>query len=109
MVILQLFGLVVSLKLGICCVRNRAQQILRISDNRSEIMPFVNVRTVKGLLSPEKKEELQTRLTDLLVEIEGHGDPNFRPYVWVLVEELGAPEWTFGGYHFDPAKQNPNQ
>ena len=50
-------------------------------------MPFVNVRTLKGALTPEQKTELQQRLTDLLVEIEGQGNKNFRQFVWVMIEE----------------------
>ncbi len=37
-------------------------------------MPFVHVQTVKGLLSDAQKRELQDRITDLMVEIEGRGD-----------------------------------
>ena len=60
-------------------------------------MPFVNVRTARGLLDDARKKELQERLTDLLVEIEGRGDPAFRPLVWVLVEELDPESWCIGG------------
>lgn len=62
-------------------------------------MPFVNVRTAKGLLSPARKRELQTRITDLLVELEGNGDPAFRPYVSVLIEEQDPENWAMGGTH----------
>jgi len=39
------------------------------------------------------------RLTDLLVEIEGAGDPDFRRFVFVLVlvEEHDAEDWSVGG------------
>jgi len=60
-------------------------------------MPFVNIRTARGLLSPAAKSELCTRLTDLLVEIEGGGDPDFRRFVFVLVEEHDAEDWSVGG------------
>ena len=62
-------------------------------------MPLVNVRTVKGLLNAQQKEQLQLRLTDLMVEIEGRGNAQFRPYVWVLIEELDASNWMLGGLH----------
>ena len=67
-------------------------------------MPFVNVRTVKGLLDAQQKEQLQKRLTDLMVEIEGRGNEQFRPYVWVLIEEQDAANWTLGGIH--PTTEN---
>lgn len=46
-------------------------------------MPFVNVQTVKGMLDERQKSELLSRITELLVEIEGRGDPAFRQSVWV--------------------------
>jgi hypothetical protein len=39
-------------------------------------MPFVNVQTIKGIMNAEQKSELLRRMTDLMVEIEGKGDPS---------------------------------
>lgn len=64
-------------------------------------MPFVNVRTAQGLLSPARKRELQERMTDLMVEIEGRGNPEFAGYVTVLVEELPADAWCVQGASLD--------
>ncbi|MDP9954428.1 4-oxalocrotonate tautomerase [Epilithonimonas hungarica] len=59
-------------------------------------MPFVNIRTYKGFLSVSEKKELQNKITDLLVEYEGKGNPEFRKLVWVMLEE--EPEnWMLGG------------
>lgn len=60
-------------------------------------MPFVNVRTLKGALTAEQKRQLQERITDLLVEVEGHGNANFRQFVWVMIEEEDAANWSIGG------------
>jgi 4-oxalocrotonate tautomerase len=60
-------------------------------------VPFVNVRTLKGALTQEQKTELQQRLTDLLVEIEGQGNKNFRQFVWVMIEEEDPSNWSIGG------------
>lgn len=60
-------------------------------------MPFVNVRTLKGALTEEQKTELQQRLTDLMVEIEGRGNKNFRQFVWVMIEEEDPANWSIGG------------
>ena len=65
-------------------------------------MPFVNVHTVKGLLTDAKKRELQNRITDLLVEIEGRGDPSFRRLVWVKIDEADPADWSLGGTHVTP-------
>jgi 4-oxalocrotonate tautomerase len=50
-------------------------------------MPFVNIQTVKGLLDEAQKQELLERITDLMVEIEGRGDSEFRKMVWVAIDE----------------------
>jgi 4-oxalocrotonate tautomerase family enzyme len=60
-------------------------------------MPFVNVRTLKGALDPDQKRELQERLTDVLVAVEGGGNPVFRQFVWVMIEEEDASHWMIGG------------
>lgn len=44
-------------------------------------MPFLNLRTVKGLLNDEKKKYLMDKFTKLLVETEGGGSPEFRKMV----------------------------
>jgi 4-oxalocrotonate tautomerase len=60
-------------------------------------MPFVNIRTARGLLTPEQRTRLQEEITDLLVRVEGGGDPGFRQYVLVLIEEHAAESWSVGG------------
>ena len=65
-------------------------------------MPFINVRTVKGLLNDAQKRELQDRITDLMVEVEGRGDPGFRRLVWVLIDEQEPGNWSLGGTQVTP-------
>ena len=60
-------------------------------------MPFVNIRTVKGLLNKEQKRELHQRITELMVEIEGGGDPDFKQYISILIEEHDAENWSASG------------
>ncbi len=60
-------------------------------------MPFVNIRTAKGALTPHQKGELHRRVAELLVEIEGHGNETFRPFVWVMIEEEEPENWSIGG------------
>lgn len=61
-------------------------------------MPFVNVKTVKGILTSEQKIELQGKITDLLVEYEGYNNPKFRQHVWVLIEDFEPSDWSLGGH-----------
>lgn len=60
-------------------------------------MPFVNVRTARGLLTAEQKCRLHEELTAVLVRVEGGGDPDFRRYVTVLLEEHDADSWSVSG------------
>lgn len=60
-------------------------------------MPFVNIRTARGLLDDKQKADLQSRVTDLLVEIEGRGQESFRTLVWVMIEEEEPSNWCLGG------------
>ena len=50
-------------------------------------MPYVSISTAKGILDVEQKRTLLQRITDLMVEIEGQGNPEFRKLVWVKIEE----------------------
>lgn len=60
-------------------------------------MPFVNVQTIKGIMTAEQKNELLRRMTDLMVEIEGRGDPQFRQSVWIRIDEHELEQWSLGG------------
>lgn len=60
-------------------------------------MPFVNVQTIKGIMNSEQKKELLRRMTDLIVEIEGNGYPEFRRSVWIRIDEHEPEQWSLGG------------
>jgi 4-oxalocrotonate tautomerase len=60
-------------------------------------MPFIQIQTVEGILNDAQRKELLTRITDLVVEIEGRGDPSFRSSVWVTLEERQPSQWSIGG------------
>jgi 4-oxalocrotonate tautomerase len=59
-------------------------------------MPFLNLRTAKGLLNDEQKQYLMDKFTDLLVEVEGGGNPEFKKVVWILIEEHEPEKWQIG-------------
>ncbi len=60
-------------------------------------MPIVSIRTIKGILTKEKKAELHKRIADLLVEIEGEGNEEFRQLVIVTVDEDEPENFSMGG------------
>ena len=64
-------------------------------------MPIVAIKTVKGLLTAEKKSELHQRLSELLVEIEGGGNPKFAKFVVNITEEP-AENFSGGGTQLKP-------
>ncbi len=57
-------------------------------------MPFINVKLIEGVFSPEQKQEIVRRLTDTMVEIEGE---NMRPVTWCVVEEVASGDWGIAG------------
>jgi 4-oxalocrotonate tautomerase len=57
-------------------------------------MPFVNVKVIEGVFSPEQKHDMVRKLTDTMVDIEGE---NMRPVTWVVVEEVKSGDWGIGG------------
>ena len=60
-------------------------------------MPFVNIKTMKGALTEAQKTELHTRITDVMIEIEGRGNPQFKNYVMIMIEELEPQNIGMGG------------
>jgi 4-oxalocrotonate tautomerase len=62
------------------------------------IMPFVNVKLVDGVFTPEEKHAMAAALTDVMVKFEG--SEAFREVVWVLIEELHTDGWHMGGLPF---------
>ena len=57
-------------------------------------MPFVNVKLIEGVFSPDQKKDMIHQLTETMVSIEGE---NMRPVTWVVVEEVASGEWGIGG------------
>ena len=57
-------------------------------------MPFLNVKLIKGVFDDSQKQEMLTRLTETMVDIEGEA---MRPVTWVVLEEVNSGEWGIGG------------
>ncbi|WP_441236549.1 tautomerase family protein [Bradyrhizobium sp. 930_D9_N1_4] len=60
-------------------------------------MPYITVSTVRGILDAAQKKTLLERITDLMVEVEGHGSPDFCRNVWVRIDEQEPSHWSLGG------------
>jgi 4-oxalocrotonate tautomerase len=57
-------------------------------------MPLINVRLVEGVFTPKEKQEIQEKLTETMVAIEGE---ELRPYTVVIVDEVPSGQWAYGG------------
>ena len=57
-------------------------------------MPFVNVKVIEGVFTPQQKRDIVARLTDTMVAIEGEA---LRGVTWVVVEEVKSGDWAIGG------------
>lgn len=57
-------------------------------------MPLVTVKVIEGVFSQQQKQEMISKITDTMVEIEGE---SLRPVTWVLVEEVGSGNWGIAG------------
>ena len=60
-------------------------------------MPYITISTVRGILDAAQKKTLLERVTDLMVEVEGQGNADFRRNVWVRIEEQEPSHWSLGG------------
>ncbi len=60
-------------------------------------MPFVNLKIVKNQVTLEKKKELISGLTDLIVNIMGRD----RNTTVITVDELEESQWAIGGVTLD--------
>jgi len=57
-------------------------------------MPFVNVQVIENVFTPEQKQDMITKLTDVMVSIEGEA---LRPYTLVKIDEIKEGNWSVGG------------
>jgi 4-oxalocrotonate tautomerase len=64
-------------------------------------VPFVNVKAVRGVMTDAERERLVERITDVMVEVFARGREEFRPNIWVVVEEVEPGQWGSGGKTVD--------
>jgi len=57
-------------------------------------MPLVHIKVIKGVFDTEQKQDMISRVTDTMVEIEG--EP-LRGVTWVTIEEVESGDWGMGG------------
>lgn len=57
-------------------------------------MPLVTIDIIKDVFTPAQKEELITKVTDAMVDVEGEA---MRPVTWVRIKEVEQGDWGIGG------------
>jgi 4-oxalocrotonate tautomerase len=57
-------------------------------------MPFINVKLIEGVFSPEQKKQIVRKLTDAMVDIEGEA---MRSVTWTVIEEVKSGDWAIAG------------
>ena len=57
-------------------------------------MPIVNFKAIEGVITPEQKRELITKLTDAVASVYGEG---IRQVTWVVIEDVPSGEWGIAG------------
>ncbi|MBT9258085.1 tautomerase family protein [Phycicoccus sp. MAQZ13P-2] len=57
-------------------------------------MPFIQVKVIEDVFTPDQKRQIVERLTDALVSVEGEA---MRPVTWCVVEEVRSGDWGIAG------------
>jgi 4-oxalocrotonate tautomerase len=57
-------------------------------------MPYVEVKLIEGVFDANQKQEMITKLTETMVDIEGEA---LRPFTLVTVAEVRSGDWGVGG------------
>lgn len=57
-------------------------------------MPLVTIDVIKGVFSPQQKQDLIARVTAAMIEVEGEA---MRGVTWVRVQEFEQGDWAIGG------------
>jgi 4-oxalocrotonate tautomerase len=57
-------------------------------------MPLATIDVIKGVFTPKQKEDLITKVTAAMVEVEGE---NLRGVTWVRINEFESGDWAIGG------------
>lgn len=57
-------------------------------------MPLVDIQLIKGVFDQKQKQDMISKVTDAMVEIEGEA---LRGVTWVRILEVESGQWGIGG------------
>ena len=57
-------------------------------------MPIIDVKVMEKVLSPQQKQAIASKITEVFAEVVG--EPA-RGVTWVVIQDVGSGQWTMGG------------
>jgi 4-oxalocrotonate tautomerase len=57
-------------------------------------MPFIDIKVIQGVFTPEEKRELVERVSEAAIAVEGEA---LRPFNVTAITETPSGEWAVGG------------
>lgn len=57
-------------------------------------MPFIDIKVIQGVFTPEEKRELVERVSEAVIAVEGEA---LRPVTHTALTETPSGEWAIGG------------
>ncbi|BDH11117.1 tautomerase family protein [Streptomyces hygroscopicus] len=57
-------------------------------------MPFIDIKVIAGVFTPEEKQKMVEDVSEALIAIEGEA---LRPVTHVVITETPSGEWAIGG------------
>ena len=57
-------------------------------------MPFIDIKVIQGVFTPEEKRELVERVSEAVIDVEGEA---LRPVTTTAITETPSGEWAVGG------------
>jgi 4-oxalocrotonate tautomerase len=57
-------------------------------------MPCVTIDVIKGVFTPKQKQDLISKVTEAMIEVEGE---NMRGVTTVRIQEFEGGDWAIGG------------
>ena len=57
-------------------------------------MPFIDIKVIEGVFTPEEKREMVERVSEAVIAVEGEA---LRPLTHAAITETPSGEWALGG------------
>jgi 4-oxalocrotonate tautomerase len=65
-----------------------------ITTRKEKSMPFIDIKVIEGVFTPEEQRELVERVSEAVIAVEGEA---LRPVTHTVVTETPSGSWAIGG------------